>query len=639
MSTAAEGITDLKPTAPHRGTAAAADALAGAGLLVVLLTLEGLSSATFFPQDVAARSLRAVLPAALLVHGLVGACLGLAGGAVLRRVPRIRGARLHAALLPHVILLPLLLAAWAAGDRDWIGAAQAGGVAFLGTALGLIPRGRGILAALAVLGAAAPFGLYSLPPHAPAEPPPVGEGGPDVLLVVLDTVRRDRLALYGDLDGGTLRTPALEELAASGVRFDAGFANSPWSVPSHASLFSGLLPRRHGATAEHLHLAESVPVLAEEMKGLGYATAGFSANPWVSPATGLARGFTDWSEAGMEVVFESRFLLYRLLGEPPLGPGDKGGRSLVAMADSWLEGAARDEAPFFVFVNFTEAHAPYRRIARSTRRAHGADTRGARRASLRILEAQHHAVPLDPADVPDAEVAYEAAIAEADLLLGELLTALDRTERGRNAIVIVVSDHGEMLGEGGAWGHGGQLAREVLSVPFVIRAAGRVSPGTRFAPPVGLIDVAPTVLSAAGGAIEADGVPLLTGRSEDPFTEAAEDRRTMFAEHAVPEFSMRVLRALGREDEAKSRSVSRRAAILPPWRYELASDGSEHLYDQRESSADAVDRIDSPEHEATLKLLRDALRAWSAGATAAPGSVPDLSEGRREQLRALGYLD
>jgi hypothetical protein len=85
--------------------------------------------------------------------------------------------------------------------------------------------------------------------------------------------------------------------------------------------------------------------------------------------------------------------------------------------------------------------------------------------------------------------------------------------------------------------------------------------------------------------------------------------------------------------------VSRRAAILPPWRYELASDGSEHLYDQRESSADAVDRIDSPEHEATLKLLRDALRAWSAGATAAPESVPDLSEGRREQLRALGYLD
>ncbi|MDP7111392.1 MAG: sulfatase, partial [Myxococcota bacterium] len=404
---------------------------------------------------------------------------------------------------------------------------------------------------------------------------------PDLALVVLDTVRRDRLALYGELDGGELATPALAALAKEGLRFDAAYSASPWSAPSHATLFTGKVPSRHGTTSDTLHLDEGQLTLAELLRRHGYRTVGLSGNPWVSDATGLTRGFNSWIDRGGEAGIASHFLLAKIIDATALiGGRDKGGRAIVRAMGEVLDGGDGDH-PRFAFVNLSEPHAPYWRIPARARRAGGANGWSAQRASLRTLEAQHHGVTPAPDQREAALRSYDAAIAYADELLGELVGGLERD--GHELCVVVVSDHGEMFGEHGVWGHGHGLYRQVLQVPMVLYCPGRVAAGETFDRSVSLTDIAPTLAALAGldpAPLEADGVDLLPWI--DGLATAPPHPHGVFAEHEIPEYLSRALNLQGHDEEAAALRIRRRAVILGPWRYEqtLAEDGGrgEHLF-------------------------------------------------------------
>jgi hypothetical protein len=178
---------------------------------------------------------------------------------------------------------------------------------------------------------------------------------PDVLLVVLDTTRADRFP--PDPHAARAPTPTFDALAAEGVVFAQARSASPWTLPSHASIFTGALPSEHGATSEHPHLDGRRPTLAETMAAAGLHTVAFARKGWLNRRTGVLRGFRQVFDlldpAPQPALLE---LQRRLTG--PAGADDQGGLLLTAAAGRWF--LDHTDVPRFAFLNYDEAHSPLR---------------------------------------------------------------------------------------------------------------------------------------------------------------------------------------------------------------------------------------------------------------------------------------
>src|SRR5262245_31766779 len=248
-------------------------------------------------------------------------------------------------------------------------AQPAGGAALAGLGAWLARRRR-ILSwaagALLLAGAMAAPAAYlrlttpEIPPRAALAPAP--PGAPDVVLVVLDTVRAGSVSTYGY---ARPTAPALDALAAEGALFLDATSPSTWSLPSHASLFTGRYPSSHGAHGEHRFLDGRFPTLAEALARHGYETFCFTANAWISDGLGLTRGFgyqdiSLLAHGGAGCGFS--FIL-RLLDGLGLQETDKGGSLVAESFEAWArERPADGERPAFVFLNFIEAHFPYHQL-------------------------------------------------------------------------------------------------------------------------------------------------------------------------------------------------------------------------------------------------------------------------------------
>jgi arylsulfatase A-like enzyme len=298
-------------------------------------------------------------------------------------------------------------------------------------------------------------------------------GAPNVLLLVLDTVRGHNMSLYGY---SRPTTPAIDRIAGEGATFEWAFSSAPWTLPSHAAMFTGRWPWTLSSSFL-TRLDGQYPTIAEELRDRGYLTAGFAANHiYGTYETGLARGF---------IRFEDYRLTPRQIGlSSELGQMLSGKRSGLAIRSvhrsyaptvnrqflDWLpEPGGR---PFFAFLNYMDAHVPY-----------GTPPEWEQRFV---------------AD-PDPRVnRYDAALAALDSQLGVLFDSL--TARGvlNNTVVIVTSDHGEHLGDHGIDDHANSLYAQLLRVPLVVRFPGRVPNGRRIDQAVSTIDLAPTILDLAG---------------------------------------------------------------------------------------------------------------------------------------------
>jgi arylsulfatase A-like enzyme/tetratricopeptide (TPR) repeat protein len=266
---------------------------------------------------------------------------------------------------------------------------------------------------------------------------------PSVLLVSLDTVRADHLGCYGH---AAARTPNLDALAKRGVRFERAYAHTPYTLPSHATLLTGLYPAAHGV---HVNFQgaiapESAPI-AESLAKIGYRTAAFVASSVLDRRFGLARGFGSYDD----------------LSGRPVSASEQVERPANEVADAaigWL--SKSDRAPFFAWVHFYDAHDPY------------APPEGFR----------------DLADPYDGEIAF------VDAQLGRVLAALERAGRLANTVVVVVADHGEAFGEHGEEGHGLLVYDTTMHVPMIFAGPAPIRGGAVAADPVGLVDVVPTLL-------------------------------------------------------------------------------------------------------------------------------------------------
>ena len=309
----------------------------------------------------------------------------------------------------------------------------------------------------------------------------LGWGRPNVLLITLDTTRADRLGCYGYAGA---RTPALDRLAARGVLFEQAVCSAPLTLPSHATILTGLLPPEHGLRLNSVGaLPAGVPTLATELRRRGYRTAAFVAATVLAAKFGLDRGFQVYDD---NIPPEAR----RGGGEG--GQAYRSGESVADAAIRWLQQPSR--APFFCWVHFYDPHWPYH--------AH-TDRFGAQFA-----------------DRP-----YDAEIAYLDAQVQRLLDALTQTGVGPRTLIVAVGDHGETLaGEPHAEPrphHGLMLYRGTMRVPLILCGAGVRRHGRRVGALVETADVFPTVLACCGARAPArssgrDLRPWLRGRSAAP---------------------------------------------------------------------------------------------------------------------------
>jgi arylsulfatase A-like enzyme len=369
----------------------------------------------------------------------------------------------------------------------------------------LAQGGAAVLALVCARGLAAP------PPGTLRDDPvsSSGEGVPDnrpsIVMIVLDTVSAT--------DVSAPMTPALAAFADKAVVYGQCLSPSPWSIPAHASLFTGLFPPQHGAGFDAAAppcrprgLDGRVETLAERLARLGYATAAIVANqPTFDPSFGLDRGFRFLDARLPRERVDSRFppLLLRLEGRLPLwtlsdvrvrwfGVAWRPAEDVVREALHWLDRQARQ--PYFLFLNFMDAHTPF------APRAGEPELQRSPRLPLHGRPDGRWSVPLDAEESRHLRSLRAEAIRRLDHQLGRLLASLERRAEWASTWVVITSDHGEAVSEGRLFGHNcATLSQEVLHVPLIVRdprAPGRA--GSRDDRPVQLVDLAPELLRAAG---------------------------------------------------------------------------------------------------------------------------------------------
>ena len=304
---------------------------------------------------------------------------------------------------------------------------------------------------------------------------------PSLLLAVLDTTRMDAVSAYGFVDG---TTPTIDALARDGLLYQWALAPAPWTLPSHATLFTSLGPEQHGVgVAGRMVLGGDYPTLAERLRAAGYETLGFSENPIVGAQLGLARGF-DHFEGESDAAAARK-------ADPTAG------FDVVLGVTRWAERRS-GERPFFVFVNLFDPHDPYAMHDEHSYLPAGTDLEDARRMSradrLRgIAESAGICDHLPPRrELEIMRGLYLGEVASADAKLGRILDALRAAARGP-LVTIVTADHGEHLGEHGLLGHEFSLRGEVLRVPLIVHGLPGGRPAV-ISSAVGLGDVAPSLL-------------------------------------------------------------------------------------------------------------------------------------------------
>jgi len=424
---------------------------------------------------------------------------------------------------------------------------------------------------------------------------------PNVLLILVDTLRADKLGCYGSkLDA----TPSIDALASEGVRFENAYSHAPWTLPSTASLLTSLYPPEHGAggrVPQFKKLRPTVRTVAQVFKDAGYATASVVNVDFLTKPFGLTRGFDH-------VDFE----VY------PSNVKMRNAERTTDAAIDWLKQSKN--SPFFLMVHYFDPHLVYdppdayrRRFASLPDRNDHSWVFGTRPQMVRQRMGK---VTFNEAQIRRAEKLYNGEVAYTDHEVGRLLDALDRMKLKSSTIVVFTADHGEEFLDHGGFAHGHTLYNELVHIPLIIRFAGRLETKT-IAAPVRHVDVAPTLCRLVG--IEPD--PAFRGRSLVGLVDGTEHR-----DRAVLFYGSFWGQPLWGWLQGHFKLI-------------LTPDGQDKLFDlitdpgeTHDISATSPDRAQRMKEN--LRLARENMMAHVNGES----SAVKLTEPQKQRLRSLGYL-
>jgi len=405
---------------------------------------------------------------------------------------------------------------------------------------------------------------------------------PNIILITLDTTRADRMGFLGSPRG---LTPNLDALAKQSVVFSRAYAHVPLTTPSHASIFTGTYPQFNHLNYMGQPLAADLPYLPDILKHRGYKTAAFVGSLIIDSkdpvAAGFGRGFDTY-----DAPFHNR-----VKGEDRYRSVERRAEAVVNSALSWLN--SHRSGPFFIWVHCYDAHAPYE--------------------------------PPEPYKTRFRSEPYDGEIAYTDSAMGKLLAGLRARGLYDNAIIAVMADHGEALGEHGEHHHGIFLYDETIHVPLLFKMPGQRFGGKRVDGRVRLVDVAPTILEEAGVAVPTamQGASLLgvmkvsNGGTSTPGIDAD---RPAYAESDYAH------RAFG-------------WSALRSWRtgkYLYVDAPERELYDQ--TADPGALRNMAPNAQAVADTMQSQSDEFHRKTARAESARATLSPEQSESLRALGYV-
>lgn len=480
---------------------------------------------------------------------------------------------------------------------------------------------------------------------------------PNIVIVVMDTARAK-----DTVPADPAITPTLADLTADGVAYTSAFSSAPWTLPSHASLFTGTYTSRHGAHGGHTYLDEEFLTLAEALADEGYETVGISNNTWITEEFGFARGFETFhktwqfiqSETDLGEVtraeharWKARAFLSRVFSGNPLVNGlnaaydqyfrtsqDDGAAHTTEWLTEWLT-ERTDGRPFFCFGNYIEPHIEYRPPREYAERFL---PEGDYEKAVAIRQ-DPRAYDVGEYDISDEEFEllnglYRGELAYLDSKLGELCDALKATGEWEDTVLIVCGDHGENVGGHGFLGHQYNVYDSLLHVPLVIHGEA-FEPAASEDELVQLLDLFPTLLDLAG----VDRPEARTQTQGQSLIARETPRDAVFAEYVSPQPSMEQLGDRFGEipDYMQKYDRSLRAIRTGEYKYIRGSDGSEQLYDVEQDPGERID-IASTEPDITVELAAD-LTEWvdSFEHAEREGEI-DMTEATKGRLRDLGYL-
>ncbi len=450
------------------------------------------------------------------------------------------------------------------------------------------------------------------------------QSSPNVLLLVMDTERADHLVPYGYQRP---TSPAIAALAKDATLFESAYATSSWTLPSHASMFTGrYLHEHHAGELGQRYLDRSFPVLAEALRDRGYATGGFVANRyWTGRTSGLNRGFLHYEDYYGNIADAiNRTVAGRLVyGElrPRLGivdiPGRKRTDRINADLLDWLDGI--QDHPFFAFCNYFDTHMPYLPPPSV------AGMFGGTMDSLDEDEAvgiggfdERNTVPSE-AKLLQWISRYDESLAFMDRSIGALLDSLRVRGLLENTIVILASDHGENFGEKGLLHHGTSLYLTELRVPLLVRYPKQFPAGVRVQVPVSLADIPATVAGLTG-------IPrgVFPGPSLADAVKPGDSTRAILAEIALrPEKSKNAAFPAGRGWI--------HSLVSDRWQFILEESGRVELYDLKTDPAELQDVSSAAENQQLVSGFRARLTALIPVTTAHSRSRPKSAEADGQQ--------
>jgi arylsulfatase A-like enzyme len=421
-------------------------------------------------------------------------------------------------------------------------------------------------------------------------PPP--SRPPSIVLVTLDTTRRDHLSVYGY---ARPTTPHLEAFGAQSAILERAYTASSSTAPSHSTLFTGLYPLAHGVLRNGIALAPEQTTLAEILRGNGWQTAAFVSSFVLGRVFGWSQGFD---------VYDDGFL-------SEAGRKNRNDRLAVETTDraiAWLEQRRDPKRRFFLFVHYFDPHQPYEAPAPFAGRWPPAD------ASLPAMDSSHY----------DEEIAY------TDEHVGRLLATLDRLALTDDTIVVVMSDHGEGLGDHHFRLHGLNVYQEAVRAPLMVRWPKQIAPRRVWEAPVEQVDVLPTVLELAGVPRPADaewqGQSLAAAlRGAAPF----DADRPVFLTRRLYEANTPVW------EKGKGMKLG---VVYGRWKYVVgAEERTRELFDLESDPGELRNVVETEPRRATeLDAMVVAWRARTVRQHAPAGRSDDET---RARLRALGYVE
>jgi arylsulfatase A-like enzyme/uncharacterized membrane protein YbhN (UPF0104 family) len=443
------------------------------------------------------------------------------------------------------------------------------------------------------------------------------ESKPNVILVMVDTLRADHLSCYGS----DLKTPNLCRLAEDGTIYK-GFSHASWTKPATASLLTSTLPSTHTAIAKPSTLSEDLTLISEAMQDGGYITGGIVSNINLAESFGFAQGYDDYYYLGPDYIAHARessskLIIYQLMRQiwlgmlkPNFAPGDyfndyyQDSQVVNEVAFDWLDENQKER--FFLFLHYMDPHDPYFE--------HPYNGVGIARVSMPEPE---------PEMADELKRLYRGEIQYLDEQFGLLLDRLDTLGLYDDTVIVLTSDHGEEFHEHGGFWHGLTLYDEQIAVPLVIkwaRSGAKPSAGAESGI-ARLLDVGPTLLGVSGIEVP-EGMQGIDLRS--PYTTRLEKDRQVFAEE---DHEGNVLWALRTEDEKLIVANPGNPRGLPEREYfDISGDPLE------------LDPFEDPEAEARLEEYAELQRAAAEGKAVVSGEV-EMTFDECERLRMLGYVE